>query len=38
MMIGRPINPIPDGQGIADAEIAGAAGREGGDEKTGCFH
>ena len=38
MMIGRPINPLPDGQGIADAEIAGAAGREGRDEKTGCFH
>jgi hypothetical protein len=22
MMIGRPINPLPNGQGIADAEIA----------------
>lgn len=33
-----PIDPFSHGKGVADAEIAGAAGGEGGDEKTGCFH
>ena len=38
MMLSRPIDPLPHGQGIADSKIAAAAGREGRDEKTGCFH
>ena len=38
MVIRRPIDPLPHGERVADAEIAAAAGRERGDEKTGCFH
>lgn len=37
MVLGGPIDPITDGQCIADAEIATTASGEGGDEKTGCF-
>ena len=38
MVLRRPIDPVPEGERITDAEIAAAASRERGDEKAGRFH
>jgi hypothetical protein len=34
-MVGRPVDPLAQGEGVTDAEVALAAGREGGDQDAG---
>ena len=34
-MVGCPVDPLAQGEGVTDSEVALAAGREGGDQDTG---